>query len=184
MPTTVTQTDLPGVLIFEPDRFEDDRGFFMETYNQKRYGPLGLSGNFVQDNYSRSVQGVLRGLHYQLKYPQSKFVYVVRGEIFDVAVDIRKGSPTYCQWTGVRLSAENKKQLYIPEGFAHGCYVLSEWADVLYKCTEVYHAGDEYGIIWSDRQIGIEWPGGTRILSDKDAELPSMAGIDPAKLPV
>lgn len=184
MPTTVTQTDLPGVLIFEPDRFKDERGFFMETYNQARYVPLGLSCDFVQDNHSQSTQGVLRGLHYQLKHPQGKFIYVVRGEIFDVAVDIRKGSPTFCQWSGVRLSVENKKQLYIPEGFAHGFVVLSDWADVLYKCTEVYHPGDEYGIIWSDRQIGIDWPGAKPILSEKDSELPPMAEIPPEKLPL
>ena len=184
MPTTVTQTDLPGVLIFEPDRFKDERGFFMETYNQQRYGSLGLSCDFVQDNHSLSHREVLRGLHYQLKHPQGKFVYVVRGEIFDVAVDIRQGSPTFCKWAGVRLSVENKKQLYIPEGFAHGFFVLSERADVLYKCTEVYRPDDEYGIIWSDRQIGIDWPEGNPILSDKDAELPSMAEIGPENLPV
>jgi len=184
MPTTVTQTDLPGVLIFEPDRFKDERGFFMETYNRQRYGPLGLSCDFVQDNHSLSNREVLRGLHYQLKHPQSKFIYVVRGEIFDVAVDIRQGSPTFCKWTGVRLSVENKKQLYIPEGFAHGFFVLSECADVLYKCTEVYQPRDEYGIIWSDQQIGIDWPGTNPILSEKDAELPQMAQIPPENLPV
>ena len=183
MATSVRQTDLPGVLVFEPDCFKDERGFFMETYNQERYGPLGLNCDFVQDNHSQSSRGVLRGLHYQLKHPQSKLIHVVRGEIFDVAVDIRKGSPSFCQWAGLRLSAENKKQLYIPGGFAHGFYVLSESADVLYKCTEVYRPGDEYGVVWSDGQIGISWPGENPILSAKDAALPSIAEIPPENLP-
>ena len=184
MTTSVTQTELPGVLVFEPDCFEDERGFFMETYNQTNYGPLGLSCDFVQDNHSQSVQGVLRGLHYQLKHPQGKFVYVVRGEILDVAVDLRKGSPTFCKWTGVRLSAENKRQFYIPAGFAHGFIVLSAWADVLYKCTEVYHPGDEYGVNWADERIGIDWPMSNPILSAKDATLPMMAGIAVEDLPL
>ena len=180
----IMETELPGVMILEPELHKDNRGIFVELWKRDSSGVSGLPVEFSQDNLSRSGHGCLRGLHYQLKYPQGKFVYVVRGEIFDVAVDIRQGSPTFCKWTGVRLSVENKKQLYIPAGFAHGFFVLSESADVLYKCTEVYQPGDEYGIIWSDRQIGIDWPGGNPILSEKDAELPSMAEIVPENLPV
>jgi dTDP-4-dehydrorhamnose 3,5-epimerase len=173
----IEETSLAGVLLIEPDWFPDGRGFFMETYNERRYGEQGLSRTFVQDNHSRSVKGVVRGLHYQLEYPQGKFVYVVSGEIFDVAVDIRQGSATFGQWVGVRLSDENKRQLFIPEGFAHGFCVLSEAADVIYKCTEVYHHGDDYGILWSDEQIGINWSVENAILSGKDAQLPALANV-------
>lgn len=148
---------LDGVLIIEPDVFEDSRGFFLETWQKRRYRRGGVDVSFVQDNHSRSKQGVIRGLHYQLEHPQAKLVYAVRGTIFDVAVDIRKGSPTFGQWTGVILSDENRRQLFIPAGFAHGFSVLSEVADVTYKCSDVYTPGDEYGIIYNDPDINIDW---------------------------
>ena len=141
---------LPGVLLIEPMVFSDERGFFMETYHAKKYAEAGIPGPFVQDNHSHSQRGTLRGLHYQLKNPQGKLVYAVKGEILDVAVDIRKGSPHFRRWTGNLLSEQNKRQLYIPEGFAHGFCVLSETADVIYKCTDFYAPGDEYGIFWAD----------------------------------
>ncbi|MBF0376687.1 MAG: dTDP-4-dehydrorhamnose 3,5-epimerase [Desulfamplus sp.] len=148
---------LDGVLVIEPDVFEDSRGFFLETWQKNRYKKGGVDVHFVQDNHSRSKKGVIRGLHYQLKNPQAKLVYAVRGTIFDVAVDIRKGSPTFGQWTGVILSDKNKYQLFIPAGFAHGFSVLSEFADVIYKCSDIYTPGDEYGIIYNDPDINIDW---------------------------
>jgi len=148
---------LDGVLIIEPDVFEDSRGFFLETWQMERYKSGGVDVDFVQDNHSRSKKGVIRGLHYQLKHPQAKLVYAVRGTIFDVAVDIRRGSPTFGQWTGVILSDENRRQLFIPAGFAHGFSVLSDLADVTYKCSDLYTPGDEYGIIYNDPDIGIDW---------------------------
>jgi dTDP-4-dehydrorhamnose 3,5-epimerase len=171
MALKITEMSLPGVLAFEPDCFGDERGFFMETYNATRYGEAGFSQTFVQDNHSRSSKGVLRGLHYQLNHPQGKFIYVVTGEIFDVAVDIRKSSPTFGQWCGIVLSEQNKKQFYIPEGFAHGFCVLSDMADVVYKCTNIYRSDDEAGVLWSDPKIAIEWPISKPIISKKDAAL-------------
>jgi dTDP-4-dehydrorhamnose 3,5-epimerase len=164
----VTATENPGVLVIEPDVFRDPRGFFMETFHAEKFRSQGLPESFVQDNHSRSTRGVLRGLHYQLQHPQGKLVRVIYGEIFDVAVDIRTGSPYFGRWVGVVLSEENLKQMYIPPGFAHGFCVLSERADVLYKCTDFYAPGDEYGIAWNDPDIGIEWPQLDYLLSDKD----------------
>jgi len=164
----VTPTELPEVLLIEPDVFGDTRGFFMESFHAEKYGKLGLPQQFVQDNHSRSSRGVLRGLHYQLRQPQGKLVRVAAGEVFDVAVDIRTGSPRFGQWTGVVLSEDNHRQMYIPPGFAHGFCVLSEMADFLYKCTDYYAPDDEHGIIWNDPDIGIEWPDIKYLLSDKD----------------
>jgi dTDP-4-dehydrorhamnose 3,5-epimerase len=169
------KTKLPGVLLIEPDIFRDPRGFFLETYQQKKYREAGLTGDFVQDNHSHSVRNTLRGLHYQLKHPQGKLVMALTGTILDIVVDIRKNSPTFGQWLGETLSGENKRQLYVPEGFAHGFCVLSETADVLYKCTDFYVPEDERGILWSDPQIGIDWPVKNPLLSNKDKELPSLA---------
>lgn len=153
-----TETDIKDVYIIEPKVFGDHRGYFMETYNYEDFKAEGLNMIFVQDNQSKSKKGVLRGLHFQRKYPQGKLVRVIKGEVFDVAVDLRKGSSTYGKWTGVILNDENKKQFYVPEGFAHGFIVLSEEAEFVYKCTELYHPEDEGGIRWDDSDIGIEWP--------------------------
>lgn len=155
---TVTKTEIDGLLIVEPQIHKDDRGFFMETYNQKDMQEAGLDMIFVQDNHSMSVRGVLRGLHFQKQYPQGKLVRVIRGEVFDVAVDLRENSPTFGKWHGIILSEENKKQFYISEGFAHGFLVLSETAEFLYKVTDFYRPGDESGLAWNDPEIGIEWP--------------------------
>jgi dTDP-4-dehydrorhamnose 3,5-epimerase len=160
---------LPEVLLIEPDVFGDDRGFFLESWHRAKYAALGLDVDFVQDNHSRSGKGVLRGLHYQLERPQGKLVRVVSGAVFDVAVDIRKGSPTFGQWVGTELSQDNHHQLYVPPGFAHGFCVLSDSADFLYKCTDYYAPDDEYGISWNDPAIGIVWPGENFVLSDRDA---------------
>ena len=155
---TARETSIPGVLILVPDLFEDDRGFFQETYHREWYAEHGLTGVFVQDNHSHSRARVLRGLHYQLRRAQAKLVSVLRGSVFDVAVDIRTGSPTFGKWVGQVLSGENRLQLYIPEGFAHGFCVLGEEADVTYKCTDYYSREDDYGILWSDPGLAIDWP--------------------------
>ena len=167
----VTSCGMEGLYVIEPTVFYDERGYFVETYNQKDFEEAGLTMVFVQDNQSMSVKGVLRGLHYQKQYPQGKLVRVVKGAVFDVAVDLRAGSATYGKWYGVELSAENKKQFYIPEGFAHGFLVLSEEAEFAYKCTYFYHPGDEGGLIWNDPAIGVKWPiedGQQLIISEKD----------------
>lgn len=165
------KTDIEGVYIIEPKVFGDNRGYFMETYNKKDFDEAGLVYDFVQDNQSKSKKGVLRGLHFQLKHPQAKLVRVVSGEVFDVAVDLRKNSPTYGKYAGVLLSAENKKQFMIPRGFAHGFVVVSETAEFVYKCDEVYHPEDEGGIMYNDPSIGIEWPDvGELLLSEKDQQ--------------
>ena len=179
-----TEKSLPGVVLIEPKVFEDDRGFFMETFHSGKYNEIGISGPFVQDNHSHSRKGTLRGLHYQLKNPQGKLVSAVKGEILDVAVDIRRGSPGFGRWTGNLLSGKNKRQLYIPEGFAHGFCVLSETADVIYKCTDLYTPGDEYGVFWADETIDIVWPMENPILSEKDLKNPTLADIEDAHLPV
>lgn len=153
-----TQTAIEGVFVIEPAVFGDSRGYFMETYNYQEFQQAGLTMQFVQDNQSKSRKGVLRGLHFQIKHPQGKLVRVISGEVFDVAVDLRKGSKTYGKWTGVVLSAENKKQFYIPRGFAHGFLVLSDEAEFAYKCDEFYHPEDEGGLIWNDPEVGIVWP--------------------------
>ncbi|EOU6802404.1 dTDP-4-dehydrorhamnose 3,5-epimerase [Escherichia coli] len=171
----VIKTEIPDVLIFEPKVFGDERGFFMESFNQKVFEEaVGRKVEFVQDNHSKSMKGVLRGLHYQLEpYAQGKLVRCVVGEVFDVAVDIRKSSPTFGKWVGVNLSAENKRQLWIPEGFAHGFLVLSETAEFVYKTTNYYSREYEGGIIWNDKQIGIVWPkNGKYLLSEKDENQP------------
>ena len=167
----VTTCDIEGLYVIEPTVFKDERGYFMETYNQNDFKEAGLNMTFVQDNQSMSVKGVLRGLHFQKQYPQGKLVRAVRGTVFDVAVDLRSDSKTYGKWFGVTLSAENKKQFYIPEGFAHGFLVLSDEAEFAYKCTDFYHPGDEGTLLWSDPEIGVDWPiepGMELIISDKD----------------
>lgn len=166
-----TPLAIPEVILFEPKVFGDERGFFFESFNQRLFEEaIGRSVQFVQDNHSRSVKGVLRGLHYQIQQPQGKLVRVVQGEVFDVAVDIRKNSPTFGHWVGAHLSAENKHQLWVPEGFAHGFVVLTETAEFLYKTTDYYAPAHERCIIWSDPQIGIQWPySGLPVLSGKDS---------------
>ena len=164
-----TKTEIEGVYIIEPKVFGDNRGYFMETYNEQEFKKNGLDYNFVQDNQSKSKKGVLRGLHFQKTHPQAKLVRVLEGEVFDVAVDLRKGSKTYGKWVGVILSEENKKQFMIPRGFAHGFVVLSETAVFAYKCDDFYHPEDEGGIMWNDPDINIEWPyKGELLLSEKD----------------
>ncbi len=167
----VTPCDIEGLFVIEPAVFPDERGYFFESYNQNDFRDAGLDMIFVQDNQSMSMKGVLRGLHNQKQYPQGKLVRAIRGKVFDVAVDLRADSKTCGRWCGVELSAENKKQFYIPEGFAHGFLVLSDEAEFAYKCTDFYHPGDEGGLIWNDKDIGIEWPipdGLQLIISDKD----------------
>jgi dTDP-4-dehydrorhamnose 3,5-epimerase len=167
----VISTSLKDVLLIEPTVFEDKRGFFMETYQKKIYRELGIESDFIQDNLSFSVRGTLRGLHYQLPHAQAKLVQVITGEIFDVTVDIRKGSPTFGQWTGSHLSDKNKRQVYIPEGFAHGFCVLSETAIFTYKCSDFYSPDSERGVLWSDPVIGVDWPVENPVLSKKDHNL-------------
>ena len=167
----VSKCNIEGLYVIEPRVHEDERGYFMETYNQRDMEEAGLNMKFVQDNQSMSVRGVLRGLHYQKKFPQGKLVRVLKGRVFDVAVDIRKDSETYGQWFGVELSDDNKKQFYISEGFAHGFLVLSKTAEFAYKCTDFYRPDDEGGIAWDDKDINIQWPfeeGMEIILSEKD----------------
>lgn len=167
-----SSTHLPNVILIEPKVFEDERGFFFESYHEQRFTENGLALEFCQDNHSRSKKEALRGLHYQIKQAQGKLVRVVIGEIYDVAVDIRKSSPSFGQWMGINLSAENKKQLYIPPGFAHGFYVVSDWAEVLYKATDYYAPQWERTLLWNDPQVNISWPippGEEPILSSKDA---------------
>ncbi len=154
----VEKLPIEGLYIIEPCVHGDNRGYFMETYNQKDMEDAGLNMRFVQDNQSMSTKGVLRGLHFQKKYPQGKLVRVIKGSVYDVAVDLRSDSKTYGQWYGVELTEENKKQFYIPEGFAHGFLVLSDTAEFCYKCTDFYHPGDEGGLAWNDPEIGIKWP--------------------------
>lgn len=181
----VIDTELAGIRIIEPKVFNDKRGFFFESFRKDFYEELGISLPFVQDNMSRSRYGVLRGLHYQLKYPQGKLVTVTYGEIFDVVVDIRVGSPTFGKWLGVILDDENHKQIYIPPGFAHGFCVLSEFADFHYKCTDYYHSEDEHGVSWNDQMINIKWPNIKiePILSSKDKLHKPLAEIVIEKLP-
>ena len=176
----LTPCEIDGLFVIEPMVFADARGYFMETYNRRDLAEAGLDVSFVQDNQSMSKQGVLRGLHYQIRHPQGKLVRVIRGEVFDVAVDLRPDSSTYGKWHGEILSAENKKQLFIPEGFAHGFYVLSEEAEFCYKCTDYYHPGDEGGIRWNDPDIGVAWPlleGRPVLLSAKDEKQPFLREV-------
>lgn len=170
------ETGIEGMFIVEPTVFEDNRGFFMETFNERDFKDAGYDLKFVQDNQSKSTRGVLRGLHFQIKYPQGKLVRVTKGKVFDVGVDLRSDSDTYGKWFGAVLSDENKRQLYIPPKFAHGFVVLSDEAEFLYKCTEFYHGEDEGGIIWNDEDIGVEWPLDDIdevILSEKDKLWPT-----------
>jgi len=180
----VIPTTLKDVLIVEPKVFKDTRGFFMETYHLNRYKKGGIDLTFVQDNLSCSVKGTVRGLHYQIKHPQAKLVNVIVGEIFDVVVDIRQGSSTFGQWTGIYLSDQNKRQLFIPEGFAHGFCVTSDMALFSYKCSDFYNADDEGGILWSDPDIAIDWPVDKPIISKKDNHLPHLSDLSLDRLPV
>jgi dTDP-4-dehydrorhamnose 3,5-epimerase len=179
----VLETALPGVLVFEPKVFGDERGFFMETWHAERYREAGLPSHFVQDNLSFSQRGVLRGLHFQNPDQQGKLVFVLQGEVYDVAVDIRVGSPTFGRWTAVTLSSENKRQLYVPEGFAHGFLVTSDAALFTYKCTAKYNAKAEAVILWNDPEIGIEWPTNDPVLAEKDSVAPPLAELSPERLP-
>lgn len=173
----VLQTGLDGVVVIEPTVHRDDRGFFAETYHAERYAEAGVTATFVQDNHSRSERGTLRGLHAQLVRPQAKLVRVLQGAIWDVAVDIRRGSPGFGRWVGVRLSGENFRQLYVPPGFAHGFCVLSDVVHVEYKCTDFYDPGDEIGLAWNDPDVGIEWPVSDPVISEKDRRLPSLKDL-------
>jgi dTDP-4-dehydrorhamnose 3,5-epimerase len=177
------ETDLPGVVVLEPKSYSDHRGSFFECYNQRILAAVGITASFVQDNQSRSRRGVLRGLHYQLGQPQDKLVRAISGEIFDVVVDIRQGSPTFGRWTSVILSAENTLLLYVPKGFAHGFAVLSETAEVVYKCSDFYAPSQERGVTWNDPELAIPWPVAEPILSDKDVLLPTLATIPAGALP-
>lgn len=179
----VQATALPDVLVIVPKVFPDARGFFMETFNAARYKAVGIHENFVQDNLSVSSKGVLRGLHYQQPHAQGKLVYVLQGEVWDVAVDIRKGSPMFGRWAAVTLSAENKKQLYIPPGFAHGYFVISDTALFIYKCTDFYYPEHDAGVRWDDPDIGIKWPAGEPILSAKDEAQPLLRDVPAGRLP-
>ncbi|RJR19519.1 MAG: dTDP-4-dehydrorhamnose 3,5-epimerase [Desulfobacteraceae bacterium] len=178
------KTQLQGVLIIEPDVYRDERGFFLETFHERKYAEGGISRLFVQDNRSSSRRGTLRGLHYQLKHPQAKLVYVISGEIFDVIVDIRCNSLTHGQAFGTYLSERNFRQIFVPEGYAHGFCVISDKADVIYKCTDFYAPGDEYGILWSDPSLGIEWPVTNPVLSEKDKNYPLLGEVPKELLPV
>lgn len=181
---TVCPTSLPGVLLFEPRVFGDARGFFLERFHAERYAEAGVPTPFVQDNHSRSRLGVLRGLHFQRQHPQGKLVEVARGRIWDVVVDLRAGSPAFGRWEGFELDDEAHRQLWVPPGFAHGFCVLSDTADVLYKCTDVYRPDDEGGVAWDDPDLGIGWPDvPIRTLSEKDRALPCLGSLGPEDLP-
>jgi len=179
------ETALPGVCILEPVVHGDHRGFFLEMYHERAFAAVGIHHRFVQDNYSRSTRHVLRGLHYQLGRPQAKLVRVVRGEVYDVAVDVRRGSPTFGKWVGETLSEDNRKAMFIPEGFAHGFLVLSEIAEFIYKCSDFYEPGEERGVIWDDPEVGIRWPLGSAAptLSGKDAGYGMLKQLPEADLP-
>ncbi|MFZ5723713.1 MAG: dTDP-4-dehydrorhamnose 3,5-epimerase [Pseudomonadota bacterium] len=181
----VIETPLPGVLLIEPKVFGDERGFFVETYRESLLRDAGIAAAFVQDNHSRSRRGVLRGLHYQLVQPQGKLVRVSRGSVFDVAVDVRAGSPTFGRWYGAVLDDEQHRMMYVPPGFAHGFCVLSDVADFIYKCTDYYHPASEQGIAWNDPDIGIEWPdmGVAPMLSAKDTVNPLLRDQSAERLP-
>jgi dTDP-4-dehydrorhamnose 3,5-epimerase len=179
----IIQTRLPEVLIVKPRVHEDPRGFFMETYRRNLLADAGIPDQFVQDNHSRSSRGVLRGLHYQLRHPQAKLCRVVQGEVLDIAVDVRAGSPTFGKWVSVLLSAENYLQLYIPKGFAHGFVVTSETADFLYKCSDYYDASDDRGVLWNDPAIGINWQTASPQLSEKDRGYLPLSQIARDQLP-
>jgi dTDP-4-dehydrorhamnose 3,5-epimerase len=176
-------TKLPGVVILEPEVFQDDRGDFFETYHQGTLSKLGINAHFVQENQSRSRKGVLRGLHYQLMHPQAKLCRVISGEVWDVVVDIRTGSPTFGRWDAIELSGRAPRQVYIPKGLAHGFVVRSEWAEFVYKCDDFYHPEDEYGVRWNDQQLSIDWGEKAPLMSSRDANYPPLASIKPERLP-
>ena len=178
------ETELPGVLLLKPRVFRDPRGFFAETYHAQKFAELGITVTFVQDNHSRSSRGTLRGLHFQLRRPQAKLCRVIQGEVFDVAVDIRRGSPTFGKWVGVTLSSEDMNQIFIPAGFAHGFVVLSETAEFLYKCSDFYDPASEGGIVWNDPDIDVQWPLTDPLLSAKDAHFQPLRQIPPDRLPL
>lgn len=178
------ETNLPGVVVVVPDVMKDERGFFLESYNANKYEKLGITTRFVQDNHSRSVKGTLRGLHFQNPKGQGKLVRVIQGEVFDVAVDVRAGSPTFKKWFGTILNDQNMHQMYIPAGFAHGFVVLSDTAEFEYKCTEFYAPECEMGIAWNDPDIAIDWPVKTPLLSAKDKSYPPLSQIPAGKLPL
>lgn len=180
----VIETALPGALVIEPRVFGDSRGFFYESYNAEAYRDAGIDRVFVQSNVSRSSRGVLRGLHYQWPRPQGKLVSVLEGEVYDVAVDIRRGSPSFGQWAAVVLSADNHRHFWIPEGFAHGFCVLSDTATFSYQCSEVYLPAHDAGVQWNDAALAIDWPISAPLLSDKDRKARPLAEIDPERLPV
>jgi len=179
----IFESSLPGVYVIEPKLFGDTRGFFLETFRASVFKEHCIPTDYVQDNHSRSSRGVLRGLHYQMIQPQGKLVRVATGAVFDVAVDVRRGSPNYGQWFGAELSEDNMKMMYVPPGFAHGFVVLSETADFIYKCTNYYHPDSEQGIAWDDPNIGIDWPVLDVLLSDKDRQNPRMEDQDSSLLP-
>lgn len=179
----MTPTALPDVLVIDPVVFGDARGYFLEAWNHERYATCGIPQGFVQDNVSRSAQGVLRGLHLQHPFGQGKLIHVLEGEVFDVAVDVRVGSPTFGRWVGERLSGENHRQFFIPPGFAHGFCVVSPYALVSYKVTERYHPETEIGLAWNDPALGIEWPDTRPLLSERDAAAPRLADVALARLP-
>jgi dTDP-4-dehydrorhamnose 3,5-epimerase len=173
----IVPTSIAGVVIIEPDVHRDGRGFFLETYHADRYRELGIEGTFVQDNHSRSVLGTLRGLHLQLRHPQGKLIRVIEGSIFDVAVDVRRGSPTFGRWVGITLTAESFQQVYIPPGFAHGFCVVTPVAQVEYKCTDIYDPSSEIGIAWNDPAVGITWPVADPLLSARDGRHPRLSEL-------
>ena len=178
------ETELPEVRILEPPVFADARGFFLESFHERKFAELGLEAHFVQDNHSHSVRGTLRGLHYQLRHAQAKLCRVVQGEVLDLAVDIRRGSPRFGRWVAVPLTAENRREVFIPPGFAHGFVVLSPTADFLYKCSDFYTPGDEYGIAWNDPEIAIDWQiQEPPLLSEKDRRNPLLRELDESHLP-
>lgn len=176
---TFNRTAIDGVFVVDVNTHDDSRGYFMETYKEPDFLEAGITAKFVQDNQSSSVRGVLRGLHFQIQHPQSKLVRVISGEVFDVAVDLRQSSQTFGQWVGVTLSAKNRRQLFIPQGFAHGYLVLSSTAEFVYKCDDIYHPGDEGGIMWNDSEIAIAWPslGCDYLTSEKDSHHPSFSSF-------
>ncbi|HKY03973.1 MAG TPA: dTDP-4-dehydrorhamnose 3,5-epimerase [Blastocatellia bacterium] len=177
------ETAIPGLWLIEPTVFEDSRGFFFESYHQEKFARLGINTTFVQDNHARSSRGTLRGLHYQIKRPQAKLCRVISGEVLDVAVDIRRGSPYFGRHVGVKLSSVNRLQIYIPEGFAHGYLVLSETAEFVYKCSDFYFEEHDRGIAWNDPQLRIDWGIDTPTLSAKDTHNPPLADVDVINLP-
>ena len=180
----VVSLEIPDVKLIQPRVFPDARGFFQQTYHEQQYCAAGVDVRFVQDNWSRSTKGILRGLHYQLKHGQDKLVSVVRGEVFDVAVDIRQGSPTFGRWVGAVLSEKNHHQLFVPKGFAHGFCVLSEEVDFVYKCSDFYAPGDEYSLRWNDPGVGIQWPGQDFLVSEKDQLAPFLKDVPTSHLPI